>query len=117
MKKLFFILLSLLSLTSFTHAANQLSNDSHSINNALFSNCPQAKPLTDPAFCASFKSVAYCHCTEHGMAPAACNDMKRIYDAMMLMYHTLEKACSRQVQQDTDPQTCINDWNYYHSHC
>lgn len=72
--------------------------------------CLQALPTTHPGFCASFKSVAQCHCEEK-IPGALCKDMKTLYKRMLDMFGSLQKAC--EYQKDTTTQICIDDWNCY----
>ena len=85
------------------------------ISGATFAaaSCPQALPTNDAGFCPSFKSVAGCHCTSKGMPKGMCLDMNALYNRMISMFGTLERAC--QFQHDTSTQNCIDDWNCYRS--
>lgn len=76
-----------------------------------YSNCPQALPSNHPKFCASFKSIAECHCIEMGLPKGMCKDTHIIYDRMIAMFGSLQKAC--EYQKDTTVQICIDDWNCY----
>lgn len=80
-------------------------------SNAMASNCGKAEPRNTPAFCASFKSIAVCHCTQSGLPGAFCTDMKKVYTRMITVYGTQQKACNN--QRDTTAQDCMNDWNCY----
>lgn len=73
--------------------------------------CPQASPTNSPGFCSTFKSSAECHCTSKGMPKGMCADMNLLYNRMISMFGTLERAC--QFQHDTSTQNCIDDWNCY----
>lgn len=75
--------------------------------------CPQAVPDDKPGFCASFKSVAECHCEEMGIPKGMCQKMSMndIYNQMISMFGSQQKAC--QYQHDTSFQTCMDDWNCY----
>ena len=75
------------------------------------SRCPQALPDNHSGFCASFKSVAECHCTESGLPKGMCQNMNSLYDRMISMFGSLQKACA--YQHDTTTQACIDDWNCY----
>lgn len=115
MKKLIVLLISLISISCYA-----APNDFPLLNNKtiITANCEKALPISNPAFCSSFKSVAYCHCAvEHGMPPTACNDMKRIYQIMVATYGSLWNACSPKVQKDVSQQECYDDWTFYNSHC
>ena len=74
-------------------------------------NCPQALPTADAGFCASFKSVAQCHCTSSGLPAGMCRDMNSIYSRMVSIFGSQQKAC--EYQKDTTTQTCMDDWNCY----
>jgi hypothetical protein len=73
--------------------------------------CPRAVPTNDPGFCASFKSVAECHCTSKGLPRSQCTNMKLLYDRMIAMFGSVRGAC--EFQRDTSTQDCIDDWNCY----
>lgn len=72
--------------------------------------CPQALPTNSPNFCQSFKDVAQCHCTE-ALPKQLCANMKMIYQRMIGIYGTVERACKS--QRDTSTQNCIDDWKCY----
>lgn len=116
MKKLFILLFSFIGLSVFVATTQATQSLSSITEKALLARCEHAVPVSNPSFCNSFKSVAYCHChDEHGMPPAACSDMNRIYEIMIATYHSLQGACS--AQHDSSQQECIDDWNFYRSHC
>jgi hypothetical protein len=76
--------------------------------------CGQALPANDPGFCGSFQSVAVCHCiNESGLGEKVCKHMSMdtLYNLMIAKYKTQQKACD--LQHDTTPQTCMDDWNCY----
>jgi hypothetical protein len=73
--------------------------------------CERALPVDHPQFCLSFKSVASCHCTTSGLPYGMCQDVHMLYNRMIAVFKTLEKAC--QYQQHTSPQDCMNNWNCY----
>lgn len=75
------------------------------------SRCPLALPTEHPGFCASFKSVAACHCVEAGLPAGMCQNMDVIYNRMLVMFGSMEKAC--QYQSDTPLQLCMDGWNCY----
>lgn len=75
------------------------------------STCPQAVPISNPGFCASFKSVAECQCTSRGLPSFMCKDMNTVYNRMIAFYGTVEKACAS--QKDTSKQICMDDWHCY----
>lgn len=77
-----------------------------------FSNCPQAVPTNSASFCSSFKSVAQCHCTEAGLPSAFCQNMNTIYDRMIAVYGSVDRACTVG-QHDTTAQICMDDWKCY----
>ena len=74
--------------------------------------CGQADPIDSPTFCATFKAVAKCHCSE-SLPDDMCDDMNMLYGFMLDMTPggTLDEACS--MQSDTSVQNCIDDWNCY----
>ncbi|MDP3559196.1 MAG: hypothetical protein Q8R79_02425 [Legionellaceae bacterium] len=73
--------------------------------------CPKALPTEDVNFCASFKSVATCHCTASGLPLSLCQDMGILYQRMIIIFKSLEKAC--EYQKYTSAQDCIDNWNCY----
>lgn len=73
--------------------------------------CPRAVPTDDPGFCASFKSVAICHCRDSGLPSGMCQDMNALYGRMMAVFGSLKKACD--YQKHTTSQDCIDNWNCY----
>lgn len=75
--------------------------------------CPQADPVTSPNFCSSFKYAAKCHCVSSGLPDNMCDDMNEIYNRMMAIFGSVERAC--RYQQDTAPQICMDDWKCYRS--
>jgi hypothetical protein len=79
----------------------------------IHANCSQALPTDNPAFCASFKSVAECHCTSSGLPPGMCQDMTTIYNRMVKIFGSQQKAC--EYQKDVPTQQCMDDWNCYRS--
>jgi hypothetical protein len=97
-KSIIFILLSLFSFSCFA---------------ATPATCSQALPTNNPGFCASFKSVAECHCTASGLPRGMCTNMSLLYDRMISIFGSIQKAC--EYQHDTDTQTCVDDWNCYRS--
>jgi hypothetical protein len=106
--KLFsYLLLSVLSimLAHYVHADTQ--------SNMTNQSCPQALPASHSNFCASFKKVAICHCTSSGLPPTVCQDMESIYNRMVGMFGSVERAC--EYQHDTSKQVCIEDWRCYRS--
>lgn len=84
------------------------------ISLASFANtmaCPGASATTSPGFCLSFKAAAKCYCTSSGIPGGMCSDMTKLYQRMISMFGTLQKAC--QYQKNTSTQECIDDWNCY----
>jgi hypothetical protein len=77
----------------------------------VFSNCSQALPTNDPNFCPSFQSIAECHCIEMGVPKGMCKDMHTIYNRMIAMFGSVQRAC--EYQHDASVQTCVDDWNCY----
>lgn len=73
--------------------------------------CANAEPTDSPNFCASFKTAATCYCVSSGLPSSACQDINQIYDRMIFVFKTMEKACAYQTQ--TSSQDCINNWNCY----
>lgn len=90
-KKLFLGLLCLCSLSAFS--------------------CDRAVPTDDVNFCSSFKKVATCHCTSSGLPSGMCQDMNALYNRMIAVFGTLQKAC--EYQKHTNTQDCMNNWNCY----
>jgi hypothetical protein len=117
--KIFFALLAyFISIHCFAVTPVSQHTLSTSFINPAGSSCGRAVPTNDPGFCASFKSVAYCHCAvEHGMPGAICNDMNRLLQIMIATYGNLWNVCSPRVQHDAPQQECVDDWNFYTSHC
>jgi len=75
--------------------------------------CPQALPTNDPNFCASFKSVAICHCMDSGLPASQCKSMDKIYRLMIDRFGSIQKACAW--QHHTTTQICIDDWECFRS--
>ena len=73
--------------------------------------CTNAAPLDDPQFCTSFRTSASCFCIESGLPSSACNDLNKLYDRMLFVYHSLENACAHQKQ--TTPQNCVDAWTCF----
>lgn len=74
-------------------------------------NCPFATPSNSSSFCASFKVAAECHCTSSGLPKGMCINMDLLYDRMISMFGTLERAC--QFQHHTSFDVCVENWNCY----
>src|SRR3990167_9823649 len=98
MKRIFYLFALFWSFSAF--AAPLYSN---------YSNCPQGLPDDNPEFCSSFKSVASCHCVESGLPKGMCQDVNLIYNRMISMFGSVQKAC--EWQHDTDTQTCVDYWS------
>ncbi len=79
-----------------------------------YANCPFADPVNKPTFCASFKSVAICHCSEK-LPSAFCQDMGAIYKRMTDVFGSQQKACEYQQNKPggVPVQECMDDWNCY----
>lgn len=73
--------------------------------------CSNALPTDNPGFCASFKAVAICYCTNSGLPAGMCQDMNALYSRMMVVFGTLQRAC--EYQKYTTPQDCMDNWNCY----
>jgi hypothetical protein len=101
MKKIWVLFLCLVSLSGFA-ASLPL--------NANFE-CPRALSTDNPGFCASFKSVATCHCTSSGLPSGMCQDMNALYNRMIVVFGTQENAC--RYQRHTTPTDCMDNWNCY----
>jgi len=91
MKKILVLLMAVFSITSFA--------------------CSNATPTDDPGFCGSFKAAATCYCISSGLPSSACQDVNQIYDRMIFVFKSVEKACAYQTQ--TTPQDCMDNWNCY----
>lgn len=100
-RKLILGLMCLLSISAFATP----------INIAAPSKCGFALPIDHPSFCASFKEKATCYCKETGLPEFFCTDMNALYNRMVAVYGTLEKACSNQTH--TSSKDCVNNWNCY----
>ncbi len=73
--------------------------------------CPGAALPSSPAFCSSFKVSAQCHCTSNGLPKSICSNMQQLYQRMLGIFGTLERACA--YQRETSAQVCIDSWNCY----
>lgn len=103
---LYFVIMIMLSLNAFG------SSDLFKLTTeTLSANCPHADPVSSGSFCASFKSVAECHCVASGLPAGMCKDMNAIYTRMLSVFGTQQKAC--EYQKDVPPQECMDDWNCY----
>jgi hypothetical protein len=73
--------------------------------------CPGAALPSSPAFCSSFKKSAECHCTSSGLPKSICGNMHQLYQRMLALFGSLERACA--YQRETPAQVCIDSWNCY----
>ncbi|STX29480.1 Uncharacterised protein [Legionella beliardensis] len=73
--------------------------------------CPPAALPSSAAFCKSFKVSAECHCTSSGLPKSICGNMQQLYQRMLALFGSLERACA--YQQETPPQVCKDSWNCY----
>lgn len=80
------------------------------LNGVLFA-CPGALPTDNPNFCGSFKAAAICHCTSSGIPGALCQDINSLYNRMIGIFGSLEKACN--FQHHTSFQDCMDNWKCY----
>jgi len=72
--------------------------------------CPQASPTNAPNFCATFRVAAKCHCAT-GLPAAMCEKMTYLYQRLLVVFGTLEKAC--EYQHDTTKENCMDSWHCY----
>ena len=73
--------------------------------------CSRALPTDDPNFCSSFRTAATCYCTSSGLPSGMCQDMNALYNRMMIVFGSLQKAC--EYQHHTSTQDCVDNWNCY----
>ncbi|HHF7346515.1 TPA: hypothetical protein ACPSKE_002079 [Legionella feeleii] len=73
--------------------------------------CDRAVPTNDANFCSSFKSVAACYCTSSGLPSGMCQDVRKLYARLLIIYGSLQTACDR--QKYTTSQDCMDNWNCY----
>jgi hypothetical protein len=90
-----------------------ISLSAFSYSGLAFSACPQALPNNTPGFCGSFRVSAQCHCSASGLPQGMCMNIKSIYDRMLSMFGSVQRACG--YQHDTNLQNCIDDWSCYWS--
>lgn len=108
-KKIFTLCFCLLSFSCFAITAN--------------ASCGQSVPLGHPAFCESFRSVAYCQCMEMGgLGSDACSNMTILAQAMRDTFGSIEGGCAFQEDNlppsdKTDAGTCTAKWNFYNTYC
>lgn len=74
---------------------------------------PGSPSFNQATFCSQFAAIAYCHCSEK-YSSDQCHRMKvkGIYDAMLVIYHTIDTAC-KGGQKDVDQATCLQQWARY----
>lgn len=75
------------------------------------SSCPGAASTDAVNFCASFKTAATCYCTASGLPGSMCQDMNALYNRMIIIFGSLQKAC--EFQKHTTTQVCMDNWNCY----
>lgn len=73
--------------------------------------CPSATPTNSASFCSSFKAAAECHCTSAGLPRGMCTNMKDLYNRMIGIYGSVQRACA--FQHDTSAKECMDDWHCY----
>ena len=73
--------------------------------------CPTAEPTDSAAFCSSFRLAAVCYCTSSGLPAGVCQDVKSLYNRMLIIFGTLKRAC--EYQHYTETQDCIDNWKCY----
>lgn len=73
--------------------------------------CPPASSTGTPNFCSSFKMAAECYCTSSGLPRGMCGNMEQLYNRMISMFGSLQRAC--EFQHNTTAQICVDDWNCY----
>lgn len=82
------------------------------VSSSVFSfDCSKALPTDHPNFCPSFKTVAICYCTSSGLPAGMCQDMNALYNRMISVFGSLQRAC--EFQKYTTPQDCMDNWNCY----
>lgn len=73
--------------------------------------CPKATPTDTAQFCPTFRVAAQCHCTASGLPQVLCNNVRLLYQRLIVTFGTLEKTCA--FQHDTTPEDCIDSWRCY----
>lgn len=73
--------------------------------------CNVALPTNNPNFCASFKSVAQCYCTNSGLDAGYCENIATLGKRMVDYFGSIETACW--YQKYTSTQDCIDNWHCY----
>jgi|SRR5580704_4658984 hypothetical protein len=103
-KRIFVFCMYLFSLSTFAYT------------NILFtapSPCTDALPTDNKDFCPSFRSAATCYCASSGLPQGMCLDMTALYNRMISVFGSLQKAC--EYQRYTTTQDCIDNWTCYRS--
>lgn len=73
--------------------------------------CPTGISTDDVSFCSTFKTAATCYCTSSGLPSGMCQDMDALYNRMVGVFGSLQKAC--EFQHYTSTQDCMDNWNCY----
>lgn len=73
--------------------------------------CSNAAPTDDASFCTSFKAAATCYCISSGLPNGMCQDMNTLYNRMMVVFGSLQKACN--YQHYTTQQDCVDNWKCF----
>lgn len=73
--------------------------------------CSSALPTDHVNFCSSFKTAATCYCTSSGLPAGMCQDMNALYNRLISVFGSLQKAC--EYQRYTTTQDCMDNWNCY----
>ncbi len=81
------------------------------LSSSIFADCPRATATDLPAFCESFKVAAQCHCTSSGLPQVMCNNVRLLYQRLMVTFGSLEKTCA--FQRDTTPEDCMDSWKCF----
>lgn len=74
-------------------------------------NCAHAALPNQRNFCAGFRASASCYCTSAGLPNSMCQDISHIYQRMLLVFDSVQKAC--EFQHDTNKQICMDSWKCY----
>lgn len=82
-----------------------------SIFSASLFACSSALPTDSAGFCPSFKIAATCYCTTSGLPAGMCKDMNALYNRMLIVFGSLQKAC--EFQHYTSTQDCVDNWSCY----
>lgn len=110
MKKFIIFIACFLSFSCFASSDNTLKSSCQ-----LGKPCPcaQAVPTETAGFCASFASIAQCHCSVcHGLPSGMCTNMETVYTRMIAAYKSVSAACLAQ-KDIVDPAVCMDDWKCY----